>query len=233
MMQSVLNLAGTKISDFPSAGLLSQMLVELRQISHLQVASSVADTEYTTIFCSHSDGTSKHGISYQLSYQIATADDVFSIGMVEMKSSTAQHVFETLKQVLGDIDQVACQGGYTNVAKPLVRNMKSTMSNRCAVPKVTVIWWSNIGQMYFLMLWKGGVSLVRRKGHRYVAWIPLLQHVISVFSFGIYKLVHLDAFFGPYQYLSVWHIIRLAAGFLYGATCQCVLFRYFLQSIPE
>ena len=172
MMQSVLNLAGTKISDFPSAGLLSQMLIELRQISHLQVASSVADTVYTT---SHSDGTSKHGISYQLSYQVATADDVFSIGMVEMKSSTAQHVFETLKQVLGDIDQVACQGGYTNVAKPLVRNMKSTMSNRCAAPKVTVIWWSNIGQMYFLMLWRGGVSLVRTKGHRYVAWIPLLQ----------------------------------------------------------
>ena len=39
VMQSVLNLAGTKISDIPSTGLLSQMLFELRQISQLQVAS--------------------------------------------------------------------------------------------------------------------------------------------------------------------------------------------------
>lgn len=62
VIRSVLHLAKMDISDVPSPATLSQMLVELRQISQLHVASAVVDSQYTT---SHSDGTSKQGVSYQ------------------------------------------------------------------------------------------------------------------------------------------------------------------------
>ena len=131
VIRSVLALANMSISDIPSAATLSQMLVELRQISHLHVAHSVADAQFTT---GHSDGTSKQGISYQ-GYQVSTADQVYSLGMVEMKNGTAQHVFDVFRQVLGDIDSVATEAGQSNVAKRIVSNLKNSMSDRCVVQK--------------------------------------------------------------------------------------------------
>ncbi|XP_065191546.1 uncharacterized protein LOC135822664 [Sycon ciliatum] len=131
VIRSVLTLAGAEISEVPSAATLSQMLVELRQVSQLHVASSLANEQFTT---GHCDGTSKQGVSYQ-GYQMATPDKVFSLGMVEMKSGTAQHVFDTFKQVLGDIEDVAATAGHANIASKLLANMKNTMSDRCIVQK--------------------------------------------------------------------------------------------------
>ncbi|XP_065187394.1 uncharacterized protein LOC135818005 [Sycon ciliatum] len=131
VIRSVLRLANVGISEVPSAATASKMLVELRQISQLHVASTASDAQFTT---SHSDGTSKQGTSFQ-SFQLATNEKAYSLGMVEMKNGTAKHVFEMFKQVLGDIDSVASASGQTDVAKHIVKNMKNTMSDRCVVQK--------------------------------------------------------------------------------------------------
>ena len=131
IMRSVVALAGAEISEVPSAAALSQMLVELRQISQLHVANALVDDEFTT---GHSNGTSKHGVSYQ-SYQMTTDEKVYSIGMAEVKSGTSQHVFDMFKQVLDDTDSVATEAGHVNVAKKIVAHMKNSMSDRCAVQK--------------------------------------------------------------------------------------------------
>lgn len=66
VIQSVLRMIGRSADRLPSVGLLSKMLIELKQISSMHVAEELMEEEHTTL---HSDGTSKFGHKYG-SYQV-------------------------------------------------------------------------------------------------------------------------------------------------------------------
>ena len=131
VIRAVLSLVGLSAVDLPSQGLLSQMYVELKQVSALHIAEQLSGVENTTL---QSDGTSKFGRSYG-AYEVATPSQVFTLGVVDMHCGTAEHVLEQLKQVVADIDEVAVKHGKSDVGKKIVGKLKNTMSDRCSVQK--------------------------------------------------------------------------------------------------
>ena len=83
----------------------------------------------------HTDETTKFCTKY-LGSQIATADRLFSLGLVTTKSGSAQHTFDGLVQMLEDIDRTVTQGGLgTAVSSKIVSAVKNTMSDRSIVEK--------------------------------------------------------------------------------------------------
>ena len=116
----------------------------LNGVASLQLAEELEGEENTTL---HSDGTSRHGRKYG-SFQIATSQRVYSLGMVDMERGTAVHTLEMLKAVLADVAKVFSDSegiGGADVAKVssdsegigerIVSNIKNTMSDRSIVQK--------------------------------------------------------------------------------------------------
>ena len=127
----MLDMVGLQAEPLPSVSLLSQMLVELKQVSAMQVAEAVTGAGPTTL---HSDGTSKFGKKFG-SFQIATPAQVFTVGVVDMKCGSAQHTLDKLKEVLSDVELACNDGGERLVAKNILKELKNTMSDQCIVEK--------------------------------------------------------------------------------------------------
>ena len=111
------------------------MLVELKQISSMQVGEYLKETSSTTLH--RHDGTSKAGLKFG-SYQVArTATEVPTLGIVDMKCGSADHVVDKLKQVhvLGDVASVCSGNGKEHIAEKILKGTTNTMSNRCIVQK--------------------------------------------------------------------------------------------------
>ena len=132
VIRCVLALAEKRLSDYPSVALCSQLLVELKAVSSLHVADAL--TEGGSFNTLHSDGTTKFGNKYG-SYQIASATNVFSVGLVDMKSGTTQHTMDMLKEVLSDIDSLAAKAGKMNAGAKILASVKNTMSDSSSVQK--------------------------------------------------------------------------------------------------
>ena len=133
VIRTVLKMVGKSADPLPSAGLLSKMLVvvELKQISSMQVGESLMEASSTTL---HSDGTSKGGFKFG-SHQVArTATEVLTLGIVNMKCGSADHVLDKLKQVLGDVAS-ACSGDGKEQIAEILKGITNTMSDRCIVQK--------------------------------------------------------------------------------------------------
>ena len=131
IISSVLAMVGKKPGNLPSVGLLSQMYVELKQVSSLHIGEELAGQRNTTL---HSDGTSKFGRKYG-SYQIASTDKTFSLGLVDMQCGTAQHMLDKFKEILTDIESTCQKHGHESAGLKLVTGIKNTMSDRCIVQK--------------------------------------------------------------------------------------------------
>eukprot|EP00117_Sycon_ciliatum_P014482 scpid72751/ scgid14724/ len=131
VIRIVLSMVNKNIDRLPSVGLLSQMLVELKQVSAGHVAEKILEAKDVTL---HSDGTSKFGKLYQ-SYQISTPEQSYTLGICDMKCGTAAHGLEKLKEVLNDVESACCKTKDTNVANQIVAKIKNTMSDRCSVQK--------------------------------------------------------------------------------------------------
>eukprot|EP00117_Sycon_ciliatum_P029740 scpid79563/ scgid0750/ len=129
VINSVLALVGKRAHCLPSHGTLSQLYVELKGPVSLQLAEELEGEENTTL---HSDGTSKHGRKYG-SFQIATSQRVYSLGMVDMERGTAVHTLEMLKAVLADVAKVSSDS--EGIGERIVSNIKNTMSDRSIVQK--------------------------------------------------------------------------------------------------
>lgn len=132
VIRSVLSMVGKKVGRLPSVAMLSGLLVDLKQISSYHAAEAISHAENTTL---HSDGTTKFGDKFG-SFQIAADEQVVSVGVVDMKCGTSEHILEKFKQVLSDI-QCACgeSGDLNKTGKKILATFQNTMSDRYVVQK--------------------------------------------------------------------------------------------------
>ena len=76
VIQAVLRLVGVECDHLPKHTTISDMLLESRALSQVQLAQTLANTEYNTL---HSDGTTKYGQKY-CGYQVSTAEMSLTLG---------------------------------------------------------------------------------------------------------------------------------------------------------
>lgn len=76
------------------------------------------------------------------SYQVATADKVFSLGLMEMKCGTAEHTLQKLKVVLQDVEESCLAFGQENAGKKILATIKNTTSDRHIVQKISTHSWN-------------------------------------------------------------------------------------------
>ena len=83
VIRAVLNLANVTCSQLPQHTAISDMLLEARALSQIQLAETLTVTENNTL---HSDGTTKFGQKYQIS----TNDKALTLGVrvSDMHNST-------------------------------------------------------------------------------------------------------------------------------------------------
>ena len=77
VIRAVLQLANMTCPHLPQHTAISDMLLEARALSQIQLAETLMVTENNTL---HSDGTTKFGQKYS-SYQIATNDKALTLGV--------------------------------------------------------------------------------------------------------------------------------------------------------
>jgi len=128
VIRSVLkNIAGFEVDKLPQPGTLVRMYAEMKGLAYQQIAEELSEQTNLTL---HSDGTSKYGQHYG-SFQISVEGSVYTLGLSEMLTGSAEKTLDTLKQILDDIELVA---GKT-VRASLLTNIKNTMSDRHIVQK--------------------------------------------------------------------------------------------------
>ena len=91
VIQAVLRLAGIKCDKLPKHTAISEMLLESRTLSQIQLAQTLTDTEFDTL---HSDGTTKFGHKY-CGYQISTAERSLTLGL-QVYVCVCVHVYSVL-----------------------------------------------------------------------------------------------------------------------------------------
>lgn len=77
VIRAVLRLVGMECDHLPKHTIISEMLLESRALSQVQLAETLANTEYNTL---HSDGTTKFGQKY-CGYQVSTAETSLTLGL--------------------------------------------------------------------------------------------------------------------------------------------------------
>lgn len=128
VIRSVLKLANKTAGRLPQHTRLGEMFVEKSALAHAQLAEVLPSASHATL---HSDGTTKHGQKY-VSYQVSVGEDVFSLGMREILSGSAQTTLDTLIEVTEGIGKSSSS---SDVAKKIIGVIKNTMSDRHIVQK--------------------------------------------------------------------------------------------------
>ena len=77
VIRAVLRLVNVSCPQLPQHTAISDMLLEARALSQIQLAETLSVTENNTL---HSDGTTKFGHKYG-SYQISTSDEALTLGV--------------------------------------------------------------------------------------------------------------------------------------------------------
>ena len=127
VIRSVLkNIAGFEVDALPQPGTLVRMYAEMKGLAYQQI-EEVSKQENLTL---HSDGTTKFGQHYG-SFQISAEGTVYTLGLSEMLTGSAENTLDTLKQILNDIELAADKP----TSKNLLVNIKNTMSDRHIVQK--------------------------------------------------------------------------------------------------
>ena len=121
VIRSVLkNIAGFEVDALPQPGTLVRMYAEMKGLAYQQI-EEVSKQENLTL---HSDGTTKFGQHYG-SFQISAEGTVYTLGLSEMLTGSAEKTLDTLKQILNDIELAAGKP----TSKNLLVNIKNTMSD--------------------------------------------------------------------------------------------------------
>ena len=87
VIRAVLRLAEIECDKIPKHTAISEMLLESRSLSQIQLAHTLTDTAYNTL---HSDGTTKFGHKY-CGYQISTAERSLTLGLQVCACSMCAH----------------------------------------------------------------------------------------------------------------------------------------------
>ena len=81
------------------------------------------------------DGTTKYGQHFA-TFDIATVDATYTLGLRHVFSGSAQNTLDTLKEILEDLDTVQKQLKGSKVSSSIVAKIKNTMSDRHAAEKL-------------------------------------------------------------------------------------------------
>eukprot|EP00117_Sycon_ciliatum_P036187 scpid41604/ scgid27282/ len=128
VIRSVASLCGRSLGRLPKPSTLAEMYIEGASLAQSQLCEVLSSSENVTL---HSDGTTKFGQKY-LSFQVGVGDDMYSLGMREVFSGSAQATLDKYVQIVDDIERVS---GERDAAMKITAALKNTMSDRHAVQK--------------------------------------------------------------------------------------------------
>ena len=130
----MLKLAGIECERLPQHTAINNILAEAHAVAQLQLTETLTQEGQHNVL--HTDGTSKFGHKYA-SYQIATEQDTYTLGIRETASGSAQTTLDTLQEILDDLTCAAAaeKGAGTETGKIILSKIKNTMSDRAATEK--------------------------------------------------------------------------------------------------
>ena len=127
VIRSVMNnLAHQSVDRLPSNTVLCRMMLECLTLAEAQLGEelSYSDQDNYTI---QTDGTTKYGQHFA-TFDIATVDTTYTLGLRQVFSGSAQNTIDTLKEILEDLDMVQKQLNGSKVSSTIVAKVKNTMS---------------------------------------------------------------------------------------------------------
>ena len=127
------NIVHKDVERLPSHSLTCQMIVESLAIAQAQLGEKLSDVgSFNTI---QTDGTTKFGDHF-ITYDIATPQTSYMLGLRHVFSGSAQNTLETFKEILDDLDAVQEALGRHAVSAKIVQALKNTMSDRHSAQKL-------------------------------------------------------------------------------------------------
>ena len=130
VIMEVLKLADRKPSKVPTYGLLQQLVIEGRSVSHAQIAEAATSESASTTL--HYDGTTKAGQKYH-SFQSPTEEGTYTLSVTDVASGSAEHMMQLFKDVVSEIQQAGTATGVTAAGEKLVSSLTNTMTDRASV----------------------------------------------------------------------------------------------------
>ena len=114
VIRSVLqHIAGMNIENLPKPSTLIQMTTEMKGLTCQQLAEQLSRTKDLTL---HNDEPSKFGQHYG-GFQVSLPYSLYSLGLCEMLTESADLTLKSLQMILADIEAVAGDGiGYKILA---------------------------------------------------------------------------------------------------------------------
>ena len=122
------------IGRLPSHTVLCRMMLEGLSLSEIQLGEKLSGDDMQN-FTIQTDGTTKYG-NHFATFDIATKDGSYTLGIRLVFSGSAQNTLETLKEILDDLDVVHKQIGQDKVSSKIISKLKNTMSDRHAAEKL-------------------------------------------------------------------------------------------------
>lgn len=135
VIESVLaNIAHRQVDRLPKKTVLADMMMECLTIAQAQLGEELS-SEGGGCYTLQTDGTTKHGQHFG-TYDIATVDMTYNLGIRHVFSGSAQNTLETLIEILDDLDVVRKEIGECDVSSKIVSKLKNTMTDRHAAEKL-------------------------------------------------------------------------------------------------
>ena len=135
IINSVLrNIAHKEVDRLPGKTVLCNMMVECLSLAQAQLGEELSH-QTGNFYTLQTDGTTKHGQHFG-TYDIATADTTYCLGLRHVFSGSAQNTLDTLKEILDDLDVVGNELGRPAASAKIIQKVKNTMSDRHAAEKL-------------------------------------------------------------------------------------------------
>ena len=99
----LLDVAGIEVGGLTKSSTLSNVLTEMKCLAYEQLSDELSTEDNITL---HSDGTSKFGQHFG-SYQLSTVNSIYSLGLCEMLTSSAEVTHHTFRQIINDLSLVS------------------------------------------------------------------------------------------------------------------------------
>ena len=130
----LLNIAHQEVDRLPGKTTLCDMMIECLSLAQAQLSEELSQ-QGGDFYTLQTDGTTKHGQHFG-TYDIATVDATYCLGLRHIFSGSAQNTLETLKEILDDLDVVRKELGDSAVSAKIIQKIKNTMSDRHAAEKL-------------------------------------------------------------------------------------------------
>ena len=106
------------IARNPSHTVLCRMMLEGLSLSEIQPGEKLSEDDMQN-FTIQTDGTTKYG-NHFATFDIATGDGSYTLGIRLVFSGSAQNTLEILKEILDDLDMVQKQMGGDEVSSKII-----------------------------------------------------------------------------------------------------------------